>query len=51
MKYFIVGSTARSAADQTGIHRNTAVRFFYKLRKKIAQKQQNRINGIENFWN
>ena len=43
MKYFVAGSTARTAADLTGIHRNTAVRFFHKLREKIALKQQNRI--------
>ena len=42
MKYFISGSTARTAADLIGIHRNTAVRFFHKLREKIAIKQQSR---------
>ena len=42
MKYFVAGSTARTAADLVGIHRNTAVRFFHKLREKIALKQQNR---------
>ena len=42
MKYFVAGSTARTAADLVGIHRNTAVRFFHKLREKIAIKQQNR---------
>ena len=40
MKYFVVGSTARTAADLAGIHRNTAIRFFHKLREKIALKQQ-----------
>ena len=43
MKHFIVGSTGRSTADLAGVHRNTAVRFFHKLREKSAQKQQNRI--------
>lgn len=43
IKYLIVGSTARTAADLAGIHRNTAVRFFHKLREKIALQQQNRI--------
>ena len=43
MKYFVGGTTARTAADLSGIHRNTAVRFFHKLREKIAIKQQNRI--------
>ena len=42
MKYFIAGSTARTAADLAGIHRNTAVRFFHKLREKIALEQQHR---------
>ncbi|QGP49441.1 Transposase [Piscirickettsia salmonis] len=36
MKYFIAGSTARTAADLTDIHRNTVIRFFHKLREKIA---------------
>lgn len=42
MKYFVAGSTARTAADLMGIHRNTVVRFFHKLRVKIALKQQHR---------
>ena len=42
MKYFVAGSTARTAADLTGIHRNTAVRFFHKLREKVALEQQHR---------
>jgi transposase len=43
IKYFVAGSTARTAADLAGIHRNTAIRFFYKLRQKIALEQQDRI--------
>ena len=46
MKYFIAGSTARIAADLAGIHRNTAVRFFHKLREKIALKQQQRSERL-----
>ena len=42
MKYFVAGTTASSTADLVEIHRNTAVRFFYNLRVKIAQTQQNR---------
>ena len=42
MKYFITGSTVRTAADLVGIHRNSGVRFFLKLREKIALKQQDR---------
>jgi transposase len=39
IKYFVAGATARTAADLVEIHRNTAVRFFYNLRVKIAQTQ------------
>jgi len=45
MKYFVSGSTAktaRTAGELTGIHRNSAIRFFHKLREKIALKQQDR---------
>src|SRR3989338_1471468 len=43
MKYFVAGSTARTAADLVGIHRNSAIRFFHKLREKIDIKQKDRI--------
>ena len=42
MKYFVAGSTARISADLVGIHRNTSIRFFHKLREKIALKQAQR---------
>jgi transposase len=42
IEFFVAGTTARTAADLTGVHRNSAVRFFHKLREKIAFKQQNR---------
>ena len=42
MKYFIAGATARTAADLANIHRNSAIRFFHKLRCAIATKQQDR---------
>ena len=42
MKYFVAGATARTAADLTNIHRNSAIRFFHKLRCAIATKQQER---------
>ena len=42
MKYFVAGTTVRTATDLVEIHRNTAVRFFHDLRVKIAQAQQNR---------
>jgi transposase len=43
MDFFVAGTTARTAAELAGVHRNTAIRFFHKLRQKIAIKQQNRI--------
>ncbi len=42
MEYFVAGTPARTAADLVGIHRNSAIRFFHKLRCSIATKQQNR---------
>jgi len=42
MKYFVAGSTAKVAVGLVGIHRNTAIRFFHKLRENIALKQQQR---------
>ena len=42
LKYFVAGTPARTAADLVGIHCNSAIRFFHKLREKIAIKQQNR---------
>ena len=42
IKYFVSGATARTTSELAGIHRNTAVRFFHKLRVKIALRQQNR---------
>lgn len=46
IKYFVSGSTARTASELVGIHRNTSVRFFHKLREKIVLKQQNRSEKI-----
>lgn len=43
IEYFVAGTTARTAADLACIHRNSAIRFFHKLREKIALKQQDRI--------
>jgi transposase len=42
MEFFVAGTTARTAGDLVGVHRNSAIRFFHKLREKIALKQQNR---------
>ncbi|HEZ1446711.1 TPA: transposase [Neisseria meningitidis] len=40
LRFFVLEVTARSAADILGIHPNSAVLFYRKIR-----------NGIENFWN
>jgi len=42
MEFFVAGSTARTASELVGVHRNSAIRFFHKLREKIALKQQER---------
>lgn len=38
IKLFVVGSTARAAAEVVGVHRNTAAGFFMRLRKLISSK-------------
>ena len=42
IKYFIASATARTASDLAGVHRNSAIRFFHKLRCAIATKQHER---------
>ena len=42
LEYFVAGTPSRTAADLVGIHRNSAIRFFYKLRQQIAHKQAKR---------
>ncbi|MDR0968544.1 MAG: transposase, partial [Holosporaceae bacterium] len=42
LEFFVAGTTARTAASILGIHRNSAVRFFRKLREEIAKKQEER---------
>nr|ACZ28608.1 transposase [uncultured organism] len=42
LEYFVAGTSARTAGDLVGIHRNSAIRFFHKLRQKIACKQAKR---------
>ena len=34
MEYFVAGTPARTAADLVGVHRNSAIRFFHKLRER-----------------
>ena len=38
IKYFCAGVTARSAAQLTGINRNSAILFFHKLREVIFEQ-------------
>jgi transposase len=42
LKFFCAGMPARTASDLTGIHRNSGIRFYHKLRCAIATTQQNR---------
>ena len=46
LEYFVAGTPARTAADLVGVHRNSAIRFFHKLRAKIALKQQHRSEQL-----
>ena len=52
MKYFVAGTTTRTAADLSDVHRNTAIRFFHKLRAKIAHKQNERSEKFmeKSYW-
>jgi transposase len=38
MRQFVAGVPARTAAELTGVNRNTAILFFHKLREVIADK-------------
>ena len=38
IKLFVAGATARATAEIVGVHRNTAVTFFMRLRQLIASK-------------
>ena len=38
INYFCAGSTARSAAELTGVNRNTPILFFHKLRETIHEE-------------
>ena len=38
LKYFCAGTTARSAAQLTGVNRNTSILFFHKLREVIFEE-------------
>jgi transposase len=38
VRQFVAGVPARTAAELTGVNRNTAILFFHKLRELIAEK-------------
>ena len=46
LEHFVAGTPARTAAEIVGVHRNSAIRLFHKLRVKIALKQQNRSEQL-----
>ena len=50
LEYFVAGVLAKTAAELIDIHRNSAIRFFHKLREKIAHKQLNRIELDESYF-
>ncbi len=43
LKLFVAGSTARTAAELVGVHRNTAALFFRKLRILIVEHQEHQM--------
>lgn len=38
LEQFVVGVSARTAADLVGVNRNMAILYFHKLRELIAEK-------------
>ena len=38
MKHFIAGTTARTAANLAGVHRNSAAFYLHRLREVIAHE-------------
>ena len=40
IEHFVAGTTARAAAELVGVHRNTAVSFYTRLRKVIAEAME-----------
>ena len=46
LKLFVAGTTARTAAELVGVHRNTAALFFRKLRELIAEHQEQEFRQV-----
>ena len=44
LKLFVSGSTARAAGEMVGVHRNTAALFFTKVRRLIAEYQEQKMS-------
>ncbi|MDR4459287.1 MAG: IS1595 family transposase [Nitrospirales bacterium] len=38
IEHFVAGTTARAAAELVGVHRNTAIQFYHRLRLVIADE-------------
>ena len=38
MEHFVAGTTARAASEIVGVHRNTAISFYMRLRRLITSK-------------
>ena len=40
LEHFVAGTTARTAGELVGVHRNTAASFYTRLRKVIAEEME-----------
>ncbi|NQY81925.1 MAG: hypothetical protein HRT36_02540 [Alphaproteobacteria bacterium] len=46
MKYFVAGSTARTAAELAGVHRNAAVRFFISYAPPLLGNNRKELHSL-----
>lgn len=49
IELFVAGSTARAAAELTGVQANTAIRFFMGLRRLISSKLSRKVEADESY--
>jgi transposase len=47
IEHFVAGTTARTAAELIAVNRNTATKFYHKLRKIIAEKVEEEASLLE----
>ena len=47
IKYFCAGVTARSAAELSGVNRNTAILFFHKLRERLSTRKLSAVKLLK----